>query len=118
MIAWFVFNISTDSIHAQDTIFIENDTALISSGPKINLQGDTTVILNLKGEVVEGTLKANTYLWTGRRLLYFKAGHRILLNDEGNVISGVLVERSQLWTAKQRLFLETMFKQISIKKAR
>ncbi|NJO88703.1 MAG: hypothetical protein HC831_06865 [Chloroflexia bacterium] len=48
----------------------------------------------------------DTYLWTGRRLLFFKAGNRIYLNEEGNVIGGALVDRTQLWTAKQRLFFK------------
>jgi hypothetical protein len=68
---------------AQDTLFLKKDSLMISTGPKVNFKGDTTIIVNRKGEVIEGILLKNTYLWTGRRLILFSGSsviRFILLN--------------------------------------
>ena len=90
-------------ISAQDTLFLKTDSLMISTGPKIYFKGDTNIIVNKKGEIIEGILLNNTYLWTGRRLLLFREKSLIRFNQKGNVIAGYLAEMAALFTTKQSL---------------
>jgi hypothetical protein len=90
-------------VSAQDTLFLKNDSLMISTGPKIYFKGDTNIIVNKKGEIIEGILLRNNYLWSGRRLLLFREKSLIRFNQKGNVIAGYLAEMAALFTAKQTL---------------
>jgi hypothetical protein len=83
---------------SQDTLYLQRDSLMISTGTKVLFRNGTQIIRNTNGEVVEGVLKDNTYLWTGRRLLVFKENLPVRFNDSGIVIAGYLGEIAHLST--------------------
>ena len=103
-IRFFLINLiltSAIGMIGQDTLYLKTDSILSTSGPKIHFKENTFALKNGNGEIIEGILYKNTYLWTGRRLISFSGNTRVRLNKYGNVISGYLAEITPLWTNLQ-----------------
>lgn len=64
------------------------DTVLNTPAIGVMFKGGTNVVLNHKGEVVEGVLAVDTDLWTTGPLVLFQGGTRIMINEAGKVYEG------------------------------